>query len=161
MNSIILYLTAIILLLVSFFKDKTKTKKAIKIAFKSFESIMPQFLFIILIVGFLLSILNPESISNLIGPNTKALGVFIASIIGSITMMPTFVAFSTGNTLLLNGAGYGQVAALISTLTLVGVMTFSLESRYIGKKAAFLRNFIAFLFSFVVAFIMGRVILIL
>ncbi|MGL5354123.1 MAG: permease, partial [Clostridium sp.] len=85
------------------------------------------------------------------------LGVFISSIIGSIAIMPTFVAFSTGSSLLQNGAGYAQVGALISTLTLVGVMTFSLESKYIGRKAAFLRNFIAFLFSFLVAFILGKV----
>ena len=71
--------------------------------------------------------------------------------------MPTFVAFSLGNTLLNNGAGYAQVAALISTLTLVGFLTFSLEAKYIGKKAAFLRNIIAFFFSIIVALLLGRV----
>ncbi|HBI92643.1 MAG TPA: permease, partial [Terrisporobacter glycolicus] len=40
-------------------------------------------------------------------------------------------------------------------LTFVGIMTFTLESKYIGKKAAFYRNLFAFLFSFVVAFFMG------
>lgn len=73
-------------------------------------------------------------------------------------MMPTFVAFSTGNTLLINGAGYPQVVALISTLTLVGVMTFSLESNYIGKKVALFRNLIAFIFSIIIAIILGKVV---
>ena len=157
MTGIVLYILAFILLILSFFKDKSKTLKAIKLAFKSFESIMPQFLGLIIFIGLILAILNPETISKLIGSDSGFLGVLISSAIGSIALMPTFVAFSTGNSLLQNGAGFAQVGALISTLTLVGVMTLSLESKYIGKKAAFLRNFIAFLFSFIVAFILGKV----
>lgn len=157
MISYILYVLSIFLLILSFIKDKKKTKTAIKSAIKSFENIMPQFLSIILIVGFILAMLNPKTISALIGESSNFLGVILSSIIGSVTIMPTFVAFSTGNTLLQNGAGISQVAALISTLTLVGIVTYPLEAKYIGKKAAFLRNFIAFLFSFLVAFIMGKV----
>lgn len=158
MTGAILYSLSFILLILSFIKDKDKTKKAIKIAFKSFENIMPQFLGIIILVGILLAFLNPETISKLIGGNSGFSGVILSSIIGSITLMPTFVAFSLGNTLLQSGAGYPQVAALISTLTLVGFVTYPMESKYIGKKAAFLRNFIAFLFTFVVAYILGMVI---
>lgn len=157
MTGVILYSLAFILLILSFLKDKAKTKKAIILAFKSFENIMPQFLGIIILVGILLAFLNPEIISKLIGGNSGFFGVFLSAIIGAITMMPTFVAFSLGNTLLQNGAGYPQVAALISTLTLVGFITYPIESKYIGKKAAFLRNFIAFLFTFIVAFILGKV----
>ena len=157
MTGIILYTVALTLLILSFLKDKSKTLKAIKSAFKSFENIMPQFLGIIIFISLILAILDPETISKLIGSDSGFLGVLISSVIGSIALMPTFVAFSTGNSLLQNGAGFSQVGALISTLTLVGVMTLSLESKYIGKKAAFLRNFIAFLFSFIVAFILGKV----
>lgn len=156
MTSLILYIIAILLLTFSFFKNKSKTTLALKTASKSFENIMPQFLGIIVTVGIILSLLNPNMISKLIGSNSGFVGILIASLIGSITIMPTFVAFSTGNTLLSSGAGYPQVAALISTLTMVGIMTFSLESKYIGKKAAFLRNFIAFLFSFIVAILIEK-----
>ena len=118
---------------------------------------MPQFLSIVIVISIILAILKPEIISKLIGKNSGSLGVLLSSIIGSITMMPTFVAFSTGNTLLQNGAGYAQVSALISTLTMVGLLTFTLEANYIGKKAALYRNFLAFLFSFIVAIFMGGV----
>ena len=155
--SYILYGLCIILTLVSFFKDKEKTKKAIINGLKSLENIMPQFLSIVIIIGITLSILKPEIISKLIGEDSGFFGVILSSIFGSITMMPTFVAFSTGNTLLQNGAGYAQVSALITTLTMVGILTFTLESEYIGKKAAFYRNFLAFLFSFIVAIFMGGV----
>lgn len=157
MTGVILYSLSFLLLILSFIKDKDKTKKAIKIALKTFENIMPQFLGIIILVGIILAFLSPEIISNLIGGSSSFLGVLLSSIIGSVAMMPTFVAFSLGNTLLQNGAGYAQVAALISTLTLIGVITYPMESKYIGKKAAFLRNFVAFLFTFIVAFILGKV----
>lgn len=157
MTSIILYSLSILLLVISFIKDKNKTKKAVSIALKSFEGIMPQFLGIIITVGIILAFLNPETISKILGNESGFFGITLSIILGSITIMPTFVAFSLGNTLLLNGAGYAQVAGLISTLTLVGILTFTLESKYIGKKAAFLRNFFTFIFSFIVAFFMNWV----
>lgn len=160
MTSIILYGLAIFLLILSFMKDKSKTKKAIIIGLKSFENILPQFLCIIITVGILLSFFTTETISKIIGSNSGFIGVILSAVIGSITMMPTFVAFSLGNTLLSSGAGYAQVGALVSTLVLVGIMTFSLESKYIGKRAAFLRNLIGFIFSIIVGFILGKVMMI-
>ena len=157
MTSYILYGLCIMLLLVSFSKDKEKTKKAVKNGLKSWEKIMPQFLSITIVISIILAILKPEIISNLIGESSSLLGVLLSSVIGSIAIMPTFVAFSTGNTLIQSGAGYAQVSALISTLTMVGFLTYTLESEYIGKKAAFYRNFLAFLFSFIVAAFMGGV----
>ncbi|MDU4890384.1 MAG: permease [Clostridium sp.] len=158
MTGQILYYLAAILLIISFFKDRAKTIKALKTALKSFEGIMPQFLGIIVTIGVILAIVNPQTISNLIGENSGFVGVLLSSIIGSITMMPTFVAFSTGQTLLQNGAGYPQVGALIATLTMVGIITYSLESKYIGKKGALLRNLLAFFFSFIVALLIEKVV---
>lgn len=157
MTSYILYGLCIFLLIISFIKDKKKTKIAIKKGLSSFENIMPQFFTIIIVIGILLSIIDTDTISKIIGGNSGFLGVLLASIAGSITLMPTFVAFSMSNSLLQSGAGYAQVAALVSTLTMVGVMTFSLEAKYIGKKVAILRNVLAFLFSFIVALFVGVV----
>lgn len=160
MTSIILYGLSIFLLILSFIKDKSRTKKAIILGLKSFENILPQFLCIIITVGILLSFFTTETISEIIGSNSGFIGIILSAIIGSITMMPTFVAFSLGHTLLLNGAGYAQVASLVSTLVLVGIITFSLESKYIGRKAAFLRNLIGFIFSIIVGIILGRIMMI-
>ena len=158
MTSLILYCLSILLLIISFIKDKNKTKSAIISAVKSFENILPQFLFLI---GIILAFINPNTISKIIGSNSGFIGVILSAILGSITMMPTFVAFSLGNTLLLNGAGYSQVGTLVSTLVLVGMMTYTLEPQYIGKRAAFLRNFIGFLFSILAGILLGRIMVIL
>lgn len=156
MTTYMLYGIVIILYLISFLKNRDKTKQALIKSAKSFESIMPQFLSVIFIVGFILTVLSPETISKLLGDKSGVVGVFIASIIGSITIMPTFVAFPTAALLLENGAGYTQVTALISTLMFVGVITFPMEAKFIGKRAALIRNLTYFLYSILVAFVIGR-----
>ena len=161
MSSLILYVIAFVLFLISYKKDKKKTKKALLKGWKSIENILPQFLGIILVVGLTLAILKPETISSIIGSNSGIFGVFLSAVLGSIAMMPTFVAFSTGNMLLQNGAGIAQVAALISTLTLIGIITIPLETKYIGKRAAIYRNILAFVFSIIVAFFVEVVVKIL
>ena len=158
MSNYILYGITIILLAISYYKDKKKTKMALKKAWKAFENILPEFLTVIMFVGVLLAILNPQLISKIIGNNSGWFGVVIAAVVGSITLIPGFVAFPTAAMLLQNGAGYMQIGAFLSTLMMVGVVTMPVEIKYFGKRLTFLRNLFAFIFSFLVAYIIGRVV---
>lgn len=151
----VFYGLAITSLILSFCKDKQKTKMALKKAFKSFENILPQLSAILLLIGLLLSILTPEQISLLLGNKSGWFGVIIASVIGAITLIPGFVAFPLAAALLQSGAGYMQIAAFVSTLMMVGVVTIPVEIKYFGKKATIIRNSLAFVFSLIVAAIMG------
>ncbi len=153
----ILYAAAVSLLALSFFKDRKKTKMALLKAWKSFENILPQFLTILIIIGLLLAALNPEQISKLIGTQSGWLGMVVASVIGSITLIPGFVAFPLASALLKGGAGFMQIAIFISTLMMVGIVTIPVEIKYFGKKAALVRNISAFLFSYIVAIVIGVV----
>ncbi len=155
--NIVLYVVTGVLLLVSFYKDKKKTKMAIKKAWKAFENILPEFLVVILLVGLLLAIMNPEMISSIIGDKSGWFGVILAAVIGSITLIPGFVAFPMTALLLDGGAGYMQIGAFISTLMMVGIVTMPVEIKYFGKKLTIYRNALAFLFSFVVALVIGVV----
>ena len=157
MQTWILYLTALGLLALSWTKDKKKTKMALKKALKSFENILPQILGVITLVGIMLALLNPEVISRLIGGDSGWMGVTAAALVGGITLIPGFIAFPTAAMLLERGAGYMQIAAFISSLMMVGVKTFSIESRYFSRKAALIRNVSAFVFSFLVAIVIGKV----
>lgn len=140
---------------ISFAKSPQKTKQALMKAWKSFDNILPQLLSIVLIIGLILTLLNAEQISQFIGGKSGWLGVIFASILGSITLIPGFIAFPLAAALLKNGAGYMQLAAFISTLMMVGVVTMPLEIKYFGKKATYLRNGLAFIFSLIVAGVMG------
>lgn len=158
MDTFILYGAALLLLAISFFKDKQKTKMSLKKAWKSFENIMPQFLVVILLVGILLAVLNTEVISKLIGSNSGWLGAVLAALIGAVTLIPGFVAFPTAAMLLQSGAGYMQIGAFVSTLMMVGIVTMPVEMKYFGKRLTILRNVLAFFFSFIVAYIIGTVV---
>ena len=153
-----MYGITILLLVISYYKDKKKTKMALKKAWKAFENILPEFLTVIMFVGVLLAVLNPEVISKIIGNNSGWFGVIIAAMVGAITLIPGFVAFPTAAMLLQNGAGYMQIGAFLSTLMMVGIVTMPVEIKYFGKKLTILRNLFAFIFSFLVAYIIGRVV---
>jgi len=154
----ILYALAAILLVVSFVKDKAKTKKALMKAWKVFEKILPEFLIVVLLVGIMMAALDTKTISGIIGADSGWIGVVLAAIVGSVTLIPGFIAFPTAALLLQGGAGYMQIGAFVSTLMMVGVVTLPVEIKYFGKKLAFLRNAFAFLFSFLVAYIIGLVV---
>jgi len=157
LDSYLLYGITIVLLLLSFFKDRKKTRMALKKGWKAFDNILPQFLVVILFVGVMLAVLDPQTISRLIGKNSGWVGVILAALVGSITLIPGFVAFPTAALILQAGAGYTQIGAFISTLMMVGVVTIPVEIKYFGKKMTLLRNLMAFIFSFFVAYVIGRV----
>ncbi len=153
--TIVLYAAALSALAVSALKSREKTLLSLKKAWKSFENILPQFLSVIIMIGILLSVLTPEQISDVLGSNSGWYGVMLAAGIGSITLIPAFIAFPLAASLLNNGAGYAQIAAFVSTLMMVGIVTLPMEVQYFGKKAAVVRNLSAFVFSLAVALIMG------
>lgn len=158
MQNKIFYTLTAVLLIISFVKSRAKTKKALLKAWKSFENILPQMLGIITTVGIIIAILNPEVISKIIGGSSGYIGVALAAIVGSITLIPGFIAFPTAAILVENGAGYMQIGAFISSLMMVGLMTVPLEISFFGKKPTIIRNALAFIFSFIVAIIIGRVV---
>ena len=150
-----LYLSAAVLLFMSIIKDRKKTRMALKKSWKALENILPQFLFILLIIGITLAVLSPQAINRLIGDQSGWIGMLVAAIIGSVTLIPGFVAFPLTASLYENGAGLMQIAVFISALMAVGVVTLPVEIKYFGRKVSIIRNGLAFVYCFVVAFLMG------
>lgn len=157
MFTYVLYGLAGVGLAISFAKDKKKTKMALKKAWKSFENILPQFLTIIFVIGTMLSVLDTETITALLGAESGVLGVLVAATVGAITLIPGFVAFPLAAALLNSGAGVMQIAAFVSALMMVGVVTMPMEMSIFGRRATLVRNVSAYLYSFLVAVVMGAV----
>lgn len=153
--SIFLYIVTGFCLSASLIKDKKKTKMALKKAWKSLGNIMPQFIGIIILVGLMLSFFNESVISNYIGKESGFLGVIVSALVGAITLLPGFVAFPTAALLVDNGAGYVQIAAFVSSLMMVGIVTYPVEQKFFNRKFTIMRNLLAFGFSIVIALIMG------
>lgn len=157
MIQVFLYTLAIGLTIVSFIKDKEKTKKALKKGWVAFENILPTVLSVMAVVGITLSLVNEEFIAEVIGPKSGVVGIVVGIAVGSITMMAGFVAFPLGAVLMERGAGVAQIAGFISALMMVGLITIPLEIKYWGRKAALMRNILGIVISFIVAIVIGLV----
>lgn len=151
----ILYGAAAIGVVVSFMKDRSKTKDALKRAWKSFENILPSVLTVLLLIGFILSLLDEQAVSKLLGADSGILGMVIAAVVGCVTLIPGFVAFPLAASLLAAGAGYAQIAVFILTLMMVGIATLPLEIQYFGKRTAAKRNILSLIFAIITSCIIG------
>lgn len=101
---------------------------------------LPQFIYILLLMGLLLAIFDADTIRSYIGAESGLTGMVISALTGSISLIPALIAFPVASELLNNGAGIMQIAVFISTLTTVGFVTVPIEIKYLGKKIALLRN---------------------
>ncbi len=155
LTAIIINLTALIWLLISVMKNKIKTKRSLKIALKTFLRILPIMIIIVVFIGFLLGFLPPEIISRVVGEQAGFLGILVTAVLGSILFIPALISFPLAASLLSGGASIMSVAAFITTLTMVGVVTLPLELREMGKKITILRNVFSFIFAIIIALIMG------
>ncbi|PKM87171.1 MAG: permease [Firmicutes bacterium HGW-Firmicutes-12] len=147
-----IYVVTVGFLVLSFVKDRKKTILALIKSWKMFLTVLPQFIAILLLVGLLLAAVMPETIQNIIGAGSGVFGIVISSLVGAFSLVPVLIAFPIASELLKNGAGIMQMTVFISTLTTVGFVTLPLEVKYLGKKTAVLRNVLALVFSFVVAY---------
>lgn len=153
--TVCLYTLTIMLLILSFIKDRAKTKRALKKSWRMFVSVLPQFIAILGLTGLILAYMDRETIQKLIGTGSGGAGLAGAALVGAVALMPVLIAFPLVSELLKNGAGLMQMTVFLSTLTSVGLATLPLESKYLGKKTAVLRNLLAFGFSFVTAYIVA------
>ena len=155
MSTAALYLATLLLLGLSFARDRQKTRLALKKGWKSFENILPQFLPIIMLMGMTLAVVDESLISRLLGKDSGLAGMALAAAAGSVTLIPGFIAFPLAASLLASGAGYGQTAMFLTTLMMVGVITLPLESSTFGRRIAVQRNLLAFIYAVLSSFLLG------
>ena len=149
----LLYGAALLLLAASALFDRQKTKKALKKGWKSFVNILPPFFAVLLLVSFTVAFLPDRFIAASLGSESGFFGQLLASLFGSVTLIPGFIAFPMAKMLLENGAGIAQMGVFISTLMMVGVATAPLEAEYFGWKVTLLRNGMAYFYSFLVGYV--------
>ena len=151
----VLYAISGLALFASLLADRRKTWRALKIAGKKFVHILPSFLTMLILVSLVLFVLPDKAISTYLGHSAKWSGVFIAALLGSLTLMPGFIVFPLCGILLQKGVSYMVLAAFTTTLMMVGVLTFPVERAYFGSKVTLLRNLISLLIALTVAASIG------
>ena len=145
-------------LVFSFIKNKHKTKEALKSAFGMGKGMLVSILTIIFAIGLILTIFTPESIAAFVEKQNILVATISAAILGTVTLIPAFIAFPLVGTLINGGVGIVPSVAFLTTLTMVGIVTFPLEIKAFGKKFTFIRNGLSFVFAIIIALIMGVII---
>ena len=151
----ILYILTGLALVASLIINRQRTLQALKIAGRRFINILPAFLLMLILVSIVLFLVPDRIISSYLGHDNRFIGVLLGSVIGSITLMPGFIAFPLAGILLKKGVLYMVLSAFTTTLMMVGVLTYPIEKEYLGIKVTIMRNIISFFIALVVAIMTG------
>ncbi|MCG3180042.1 MAG: hypothetical protein BIFFINMI_02396 [Phycisphaerae bacterium] len=157
MRMIVLWVATAACLLASFVADRRRTLRALKLAGVRIGRIMPAFLVMLVLFAVGITLVPEAVVSRLLGQESGVAGVAVAAAIGSVTLMPGFIAFPLSGALLREGVPYMVLAAFTSTMMMVGVVTYPLERQYFGRGVTLIRNGLCLLIALVVTVVMGLV----
>jgi uncharacterized membrane protein YraQ (UPF0718 family) len=154
---VVLYALTLVLLLLSLWASPDKTAAALRTAGRQFLKVAPAFVFMLVCVAVALYLVPEPAISRLLARENRWLATASAAGLGSISVMPGFIAFPLCGILLQKGALYMVLSAFSTTLMMVGIATFPLERTYLGTRLALARNLVSLGIALVVAIATGFV----
>ncbi len=156
MELILIYGTFVVAVIWSWRSDPEKTKRAFFVGAGMAKKMAPDFILILGVLGILMgAILPPEAIRGYLGEGAGFTGSVIAAAFGAITLIPNVIAMPLAASFFRSGASAMTVAAFITTLTMVGTVTFPLEREQLGLRFALSRNLVNFAMALVIAVLMG------
>lgn len=153
--TIAIWVGTLVFLGISLAKNKSKTKQALKMAFNMGKGMAISIFSIIFAIGLILTLLPPEDIAIFVGRQSVLLATVASALLGTITLVPAFIAFPLVGTLVDAGVGIVPSVGFLTTLTMVGIVTFPLEKKEFGLKFTAIRNGFSFLFAIIIALVMG------
>jgi hypothetical protein len=137
-------------LLLSLVADRRRTWAGIRFGARMLIKLVPTLVLMVAAVGLLLSALNPRALESLFGGRGPI--PFLAGlIVGTIALIPGFIAFPLAGVLRAHGVSTAVLAAFVTSLLMVGVVTLPLEIRFFGRKAALWRNLLSLMAAAAVA----------
>ncbi|MGF7142033.1 uncharacterized membrane protein YraQ (UPF0718 family) [Anaerotaenia torta] len=156
--TVAIWVGTLIFLGISLAKDKVRTKQALKMALGMGKGMVVSILSIIFAIGLILTLIPPAEVAAFLGTRSVLLATVGGALLGTITLVPAFIAFPLVGTLIHAGVGVIPSVAFLTTLTMVGVVTFPLERKSFGVKFTAIRNGLSFLFAIAIALVMGVII---
>lgn len=111
----------------------------------------------LMLVSIVFYLVPEETIMKYMNDESKWFSVFLASMFGSVSIMPGFVAYPLSGILLKKGISYMAISAFTTTLMMVGIITFPIEKAYLGTKITILRNIIALFIALITAIATGLI----
>lgn len=139
----------------SMIKDKTKTINSMVMAKGMMKNMIGEIIGILFLIGLILTFIPPETIRGVMGKTNILISTLISAAVGSITLIPAFVAFPLVGSLINAGISIVPAVAFLTTLTMVGIVTFPLEKEQFGIKFTLIRNGFSFIFAVFISLVMG------
>ncbi|MFA4873685.1 MAG: permease [Patescibacteria group bacterium] len=149
------YILTVVAIGLSLMIDRGKSWQALRIALKRFLHILPDLLMMIVLVSVVLLLVPERTIARYLGTHNIYLSAALAAILGSVTLMPGFIAYPLCGLLLEKGVPYLVLGIFSTTLMMVGVVTFPLEQHYFGTRVALIRNLLSLLIALIVGICIG------
>jgi len=141
-------------IIVSFLFDSKKTIKGIKKGLTMFLNLLPTLLLMLALVSIVFYLVPNETMIKYMGKDSGVAGWLIAASLGSLSLIPGFIAFPLCSILLKSGVGYPTIAVFITTLTMVGIVTLPVEAKFFGWKTSIIRNAVSFVAALLIGIIM-------
>jgi uncharacterized membrane protein YraQ (UPF0718 family) len=155
MTLAIIYGFLLVALAYSLAKDRRRTVMATKVGRKVLVRMLPSLVAVVGLVGLIISLVPPAVIEKYLGRSSGFGGTMVAAVVGAITLIPSLISIPLAASLLRSGATVMTIAAFITTLTMVGVVTAPLEMKELGRRFTLVRNGLSFIFALVIAVLMG------
>jgi len=155
MDALVVSAMTAVALAVSFLADRARTRRALTIALRRFVALLPAFLAMLAAVSLVLALLPEAAITRALGGEDPFLAMLAGAVVGSVALMPGFVAFPLAGILLERGVAYMAISAFMTTLMMVGVLTYPIERRFLGHRVTLLRNALSLLVALAVAVATG------
>lgn len=156
--TLLMWAITLIFLLISFFRNSTESKNVLKKALGMGRGMAKSLILIILLIGLILAYFPTNQISLFVAKQNLYFATVVSAIFGTITLIPAFIAFPLVGSLVYANVSIIPAVAFLTTLTMVGVVTYPLEKKTFGSKFAITRNILSFLFAIFIALIMGVII---
>ncbi|NCO42383.1 MAG: permease [Armatimonadetes bacterium CG_4_10_14_3_um_filter_66_18] len=153
---IALWILTGIALLASLMVSRAKTRAAVAKGLRMLWNITPLLVAVLAVVSLALAGIGSEALRRGLS-GSGPLAFWTAIGIGSVALIPGFIAYPLAGVLRAQGASVAVLAAFITSLMMVGVLTLPVEARFFGWRVSVIRNALAFVGAIVVAALMGWV----
>jgi uncharacterized membrane protein YraQ (UPF0718 family) len=148
---LILSILTLCLIALSLLFDSRKTLRGIKKGLIMFKNLLPVLLLMLALVSIVLFLIPNETLVRYIGEGSGVKGWITAAAVGSVALIPGFIAYPLCGILIKSGVAYPVIAVFITTLMMTGFITLPVEAKFFGWRTSIIRN----LFSLVAALFIG------
>ena len=147
----ILWICTVGALSVSLVMSRKKTLAAIRVAARRMWNITPLFLLVMVSFAAVVTVIPESAINKTIGSDSGIGGLIAGIVVGSVAMMPGFIAFPLCGALRSQGVPYYVLAGFTLALMNVGFVTLPMQIQYLGLRVTIVRNLTGILVAVLVA----------